>query len=210
MVVWKCDRIVKNYHVDVITNYIIRNLSNYGDRVALHEWETGRKLTFVQLHDFIYSMAANLRRHGLAKGDVLLVQLPNCIEYVIAYYATVLAGGMFASIPAQSTAEFFVFNPIPNRDSYYEPFNSGDCVVCAMAMHNGYSQHAVMHLAMKQATTMVILRKYAFSKLLDVVSKCAVSYRDVRLFLQHRTMAATQLSHKGNMQTLIPLIHNRV
>src|SRR5262245_47061099 len=49
-------------------------------------WKEG-SLTWAQLQQRVLSAAGGLRRRGVARGDVVAVQLPNSPEFVISYLA---------------------------------------------------------------------------------------------------------------------------
>ena len=52
----------------------------------------GRALRYHQLRRQVDSLAAALARLGLRKGDRACLYLPNCIEYVLCYWAVLKAG----------------------------------------------------------------------------------------------------------------------
>ncbi len=58
----------------------------------------GGKLTFRQLLDKVYRLAAALADLGLRKGDRIAVMLPNCPQMVISYYAVSKAGGVIVAM----------------------------------------------------------------------------------------------------------------
>jgi long-chain acyl-CoA synthetase len=66
----------------------------FGEHVAVHYY--GRDLTFAQLHARAAAFAQALRAAGIGRGDVVALHLPNCPQYPIAYYGTLLAGATFS------------------------------------------------------------------------------------------------------------------
>ena len=54
----------------------------------------GARLTYRQLNDQVSRCAAGLQRMGVSKGDRVAILLPNCPQYVIAYYAALRAGAI--------------------------------------------------------------------------------------------------------------------
>jgi acyl-CoA synthetase (AMP-forming)/AMP-acid ligase II len=63
----------------------------HGDRIAAVY--DGREYTFAELHDASARLAAALvDRFALRRGSFLAIAMPNCIEYVIAYWAAVRMG----------------------------------------------------------------------------------------------------------------------
>ena len=52
----------------------------------------GSEMTFAQLRNQMLRMANALVRLGVKKGDRIGIALPNCPQYIIAYYAAFSAG----------------------------------------------------------------------------------------------------------------------
>jgi long-chain acyl-CoA synthetase len=65
----------------------------FRERVALHY--AGRDLTYTQLYERACAFANALGERGIGRGDVVAIHLPNCPQYAIAYYGTLLAGAAF-------------------------------------------------------------------------------------------------------------------
>ncbi len=51
-------------------------------------------MSYRELLDLTYRFAAALQHFGVEKGDRVAVHLPNCPQFVIAYYATLMVGGI--------------------------------------------------------------------------------------------------------------------
>ncbi|TWF78252.1 long-chain acyl-CoA synthetase [Pseudonocardia hierapolitana] len=66
----------------------------FGERTAVHYY--GRELTFTQLYARASAFAQALRAAGIGRGDVVALHLPNCPQYPIAYYGTLMAGATFS------------------------------------------------------------------------------------------------------------------
>jgi long-chain acyl-CoA synthetase len=54
----------------------------------------GAKMTYGQLDNLVNQMTAALQRLGVQQGDRVAIHLPNCPQYVIAYYAILRAGAI--------------------------------------------------------------------------------------------------------------------
>ena len=65
----------------------------------------GTKLTFWQVRGQVMRMANALAAAGIKKGDRVAVHLPNCPQYVIAYYATMSLGAIVVNLNPMYTAE---------------------------------------------------------------------------------------------------------
>ncbi|MEI5906932.1 long-chain fatty acid--CoA ligase [Bacillus spongiae] len=57
-----------------------------------------QQLTYQQLHTSVQLFAAALQKKNVQKGDRVAIMLPNCPQYVIAFYGTLLAGGIVAQV----------------------------------------------------------------------------------------------------------------
>ena len=55
-------------------------------------WFLDTWMTYEQLKEMVDRFASGLNRLGAKKGDVLALILPNCIQYVVAYYAAIKLG----------------------------------------------------------------------------------------------------------------------
>lgn len=64
----------------------------FADRPAVTFF--GRDLTYRDLRDLADRFAGGLRALGLQPGDRVSLHLPNCPQFVIAYYGTLKAGGV--------------------------------------------------------------------------------------------------------------------
>jgi long-chain acyl-CoA synthetase len=53
-----------------------------------------KELTYDQLKDLVDRFASVLYKHGFRKGDRMIVMLPNCVEYIISYFAILRLGGI--------------------------------------------------------------------------------------------------------------------
>jgi long-chain acyl-CoA synthetase len=79
--------------------------AKYPDNTALIFFNN--KLTYRQLNTLVDKFAAGLQQLGLKKGDRVAVYMPNCPQFVIAYYAILRAGGIVVpSNPLYVAREF--------------------------------------------------------------------------------------------------------
>src|SRR4051794_13878230 len=70
--------------------------ARYPELVALRFFD--RQVTYAQLWLAVQKCAAALAGLGVHKGDRVALMLPNCPQYVIAYFGTLLAGGIVAQV----------------------------------------------------------------------------------------------------------------
>ncbi|NIO71474.1 MAG: AMP-binding protein, partial [Anaerolineae bacterium] len=52
------------------------------------------KMTYREIYDLTKRFAAALQQLGVKKGDRVALYLPNCPQFIIAYYATLMCGGI--------------------------------------------------------------------------------------------------------------------
>ena len=58
----------------------------------------GRKMIYAELQKAVYGFAASLQKNGVQKGGRVAIMLPNCPQYVIAYYGTLAAGAIVTQV----------------------------------------------------------------------------------------------------------------
>jgi long-chain acyl-CoA synthetase len=86
-----------------ITQDLIENANRYPHHPALIYGSVveplgnlllDRAISFRQLCDLTTRFAAGLQALGVRQGDRVVIHLPNCPQFVIAYYATLMVGGI--------------------------------------------------------------------------------------------------------------------
>jgi len=58
----------------------------------------GRKITYRQLAEEVAHMASGLSQRGMKKGQRMAIMLPNCPQYVSAYFAILKIGGIVVNV----------------------------------------------------------------------------------------------------------------
>ncbi|MBV8542461.1 MAG: AMP-binding protein [Pseudonocardiales bacterium] len=77
-----------------------------GDREALVDYSSGRRLTYSQLRTEVDAMAHGLLVAGIGKGDRVGIWAPNCPEWLFTQYATAKIGAILVTInPAYQSSE---------------------------------------------------------------------------------------------------------
>src|SRR3954454_6128505 len=66
----------------------------WGDRPAFLHHDV--PLTFTELGRRAHAVANWLADHGIGRGDVVAVHLPNCRQYPSVYYGILLSGATFS------------------------------------------------------------------------------------------------------------------
>jgi long-chain acyl-CoA synthetase len=73
-----------------LTGFLEGAVEKYGDNAALTRGE--QKISYGELLDLTESFAAALYEAGVQKGDRVGLMLPNCPEYVVAFFGTMRLG----------------------------------------------------------------------------------------------------------------------
>jgi acyl-CoA synthetase (AMP-forming)/AMP-acid ligase II len=101
-----------------LTPLVFARARELGDKPALIDGATGRATSYVQLEDSVRRVAASLCARGLAKGDVFAILSPNAVEYVVAFHAVALAGGVVTTLNPLCTAEEIAKQLADSRAKY--------------------------------------------------------------------------------------------
>lgn len=62
----------------------------------------GRKFTYREVYSLVLAFTSALQKNQVQKGDRVAIMLPNCPQYVIAYYGILTAGGIVTQINPMS------------------------------------------------------------------------------------------------------------
>jgi long-chain acyl-CoA synthetase len=80
---------------------LTESAEHYPENTAVIQGE--RRLTYRELNRAACALGNHLRSIGLGKGDKVSVMLPNCPEFVIAYFGIQKIGGVAVTLNVQST-----------------------------------------------------------------------------------------------------------
>lgn len=67
-------------------------MTKFPERIACYFMK--REMSFKELRDNVHRFATFLQKNGLKKGDRVAINLPNCPQYLIAHFGTLIAGGV--------------------------------------------------------------------------------------------------------------------
>jgi len=81
---------------ETFASVLARQVRTMPDREAVTDGT--RRLSYLELADAIDRMAARLRTLGVAKGDVVTIQLPNWIEFPIVFFALERLGAVAVTV----------------------------------------------------------------------------------------------------------------
>ena len=93
---------------------LAESAKKYAENVALIHGD--RRMTYRELEGAACAVGSHLRSLGLGKGDKVALMLPNCPEFVIAYFAVQKIGGVVVTLNTQSTA-YELSHLLGNSDS---------------------------------------------------------------------------------------------
>ena len=61
-------------------------------------WFLDTWITYKQFQNYVRSLATGLKNLGITSGDVVALHMPNCIQYMIGYYAVTRIGAIVSGI----------------------------------------------------------------------------------------------------------------
>ena len=80
---------------------LTESAGKYAGRVAVIHGD--QRITYRELEQAACALANHLRSLGLGKGDKVALMLPNCPEFIIAYFGIQKMGGVAVTLNVQST-----------------------------------------------------------------------------------------------------------
>ena len=83
---WDQDFTAKPLH-----SMVEKSAADYPDAIAYDFM--GREMTFAELADQVNMMAKGLQDLGVGKGSHVGIFMPNCIQFAVAYFGILRAGG---------------------------------------------------------------------------------------------------------------------
>ncbi|BBO84184.1 cyclohexanecarboxylate-CoA ligase [Desulfosarcina ovata subsp. sediminis] len=82
-----------------IGDYLAETIARCPEKTAVVD-SRGKRLTYQQLGDVANRLAFGFLHYGVRKGDIVSVQLPNCVEFVCIYFALEKIGAIFNPLNA--------------------------------------------------------------------------------------------------------------
>ncbi|KAJ0080042.1 hypothetical protein Patl1_23847 [Pistacia atlantica] len=96
-----------NNHLPVHT-YCFENLSTFADNPCLIAGSTGKSYSFAETHLICRRTAAGLAGLGIKKGDVIMILLQNCAEFVFSFMGASMIGAVTTTAnPFYTSPEIF-------------------------------------------------------------------------------------------------------
>ncbi|WCJ27795.1 4-coumarate--CoA ligase [Euphorbia peplus] len=93
--------------------YCFQNLPDFSDKPCLISGSTGKIYTFSETHLLSRKTASGLSKLGVKKGDVIMILLQNCPEFVFSFMGASMIGAV------TTTA-----NPFYTRNEIFKQFSS--------------------------------------------------------------------------------------
>ncbi|XAR71532.1 Trans-feruloyl-CoA synthase [Bertholletia excelsa] len=88
--------------------YCFQRLSEFSDRTCLIVGSSGKSYSFAQTHLISQKVATGLHNLGIRKGDVIMVLLQNCAEFVFTFIGASMIGAVTTTAnPFYTAAEVF-------------------------------------------------------------------------------------------------------
>ncbi len=96
-------RIEQNYqsgywHDEVVTDLLAKHAEERPDAIAIIDGE--HRLSWSRFHRLSQRFALHLRELGVEPGDVVALQMPNWMEYLVCYHGIRFAGGIVVQVGA--------------------------------------------------------------------------------------------------------------
>jgi long-chain acyl-CoA synthetase len=73
-----------------------QTVEKFGDHEAVSFY--GKTFTYNEVAKMIFTFASSLQQSGVQKGDRVAIMLPNCPQYIVAYYGILTAGAIVTQI----------------------------------------------------------------------------------------------------------------
>ena len=78
---------------DTVVRWLLKHAAQYPDSICAVG--NGRRLTYADVNAAVGRVAGGLNRIGIRRGDVVTVQLPNAVEFLVSYLAVAAVGAIF-------------------------------------------------------------------------------------------------------------------
>ncbi|KAH7404878.1 hypothetical protein KP509_15G048400 [Ceratopteris richardii] len=75
-------------------DYVFEQASLYPDKTCVVEHSTGREYSYAQVQSISRRVAAGLVQLGIGQGDVVMLLLPNCFEFVVLFLGISMRGAI--------------------------------------------------------------------------------------------------------------------
>jgi long-chain acyl-CoA synthetase len=111
----------------------------------------GARISYAQLQEHVNRLAAGLRAMGVARGDRVALMMPNCPQFVIAYFGALRAGAIVTATSSMYTS----------REVAHQWNDAGAKVVIADRRLYSVIKAAMPQLASVQRVILTGMRQYS-------------------------------------------------
>lgn len=143
-------------HNLTLPDYIFERASLYAHKPCIIEHSTGKLYSYAEVHLLSCRIAAALSRIGVRRGDVVMLLLPNCAEFVTVFLGIVMCG-------ATATTANPLYKPTEIHRQVYE---SNSSLIFTMAV---YVEKLAQECACRLGIITVDERIDGFRHLLDIL-----------------------------------------
>jgi long-chain acyl-CoA synthetase len=103
-----------DFEVKSLNEMLDEQVEKYPDHNLI--WFHDTWVSYKQFQDYVKRFATALVDLGIKKGDVVAIHLPNCIQYVVSYYAITRIGAIASGInpnyqPMEILHQFEIIKP---------------------------------------------------------------------------------------------------
>jgi acyl-CoA synthetase (AMP-forming)/AMP-acid ligase II len=88
-----------------LTDFVLGRVGGLGEKPALIDGPSDRRITYAQLAESVRAGAAGLAERGFGKGDVFAHYAPNLPDYAVAFHAVASVGGVNTTVNPLFTAD---------------------------------------------------------------------------------------------------------
>lgn len=74
--------------------YVFQNAANYPDKPCIIEHSTGKEYSYADVERISRKVAAGLVKFGIGQGEVVMLLLPNCAEFVFLFLGIAMRGAV--------------------------------------------------------------------------------------------------------------------
>lgn len=104
------------YPQEALGTILDKSMARFPDSPACSFMET--TFSFTELRNLVHQMATYLQKHGMEKGDVMALCLPNCPQYIIATISTLLVGGVCSGCSPLLSADEMLYQLNDSRAKF--------------------------------------------------------------------------------------------
>jgi acyl-CoA synthetase (AMP-forming)/AMP-acid ligase II len=92
-----------------VSSFVLGDAPARGGRDALVDGPSGRSLGYAALAEQVRGLAAGLAAHGIGKGEVVAIYMPNLPEYALVFHGVCTAGAVNTTVNPLYTAGELAF-----------------------------------------------------------------------------------------------------